>query len=239
MFDTWRSKWRLRALTECWLRYRELVIQSLKSEYSTPEQENDFLRLKARLAAKLQSLEESLPASAGEESSREIAQITDLLKRHTSPRFKGSGEPWDLEEFDRNWHEHFIFLSKLKGMRLVEERARPKRRGAAVPTGIEKRWLPSSLSLRRPIRFALHAALVVLIIYLLGSALGVRTGEGGRFIVDNPGSFGNAVQNVLNALASLWSGIFGPIAATYGVLGTVMLLAVFLLAVGYWVHLRG
>jgi hypothetical protein len=83
---------------------------------------------------------------------------------------------------------------------------------------------------------------VILVVFLLGWGLGIERGVDGKFVVDSPDSFGEAVQNILNGAQSSWSNFitfFEPVTDTYGPTSALILIAVLLLSVGYWVFARG
>jgi len=71
--------------------------------------------------------------------------------------------------------------------------------------------------------------------------VGVHTDTQGRFVVEGPGSFAGAIENLLNAFNSLWgdfSGLFSPVVGVYGAFWTMALIGLLLFSLGYWIFIR-
>ncbi len=238
MLQSLRAKLRLRALRRLWVRYHDVAIAAFDSDTVTAGQERAFLALKAKIAARLQFLPETVSRGLDAEVRREVDAITDLLKRHRSLASGNDGTPWTREEFDRLWHGHYIFLSKLKGTPLGGPATPKPKRGDVAPSGLGKRWVQPRRG-RRVFRIVLRIAVVVLVAFIVGSALGVQLDGVGRLALDVPDSYRQALDNVTGAASGVWLGFVGPLVSTYGMVVTVFLLGILVLLSGYWVFLRG
>jgi len=236
------AKWRLGKLIHGWLSYREMVASAFRDEVPpNPEQEASFLKLEARMATQLQHVADALPANIRRESAQHLEEMCDLLKWHTSLKNRSSDQPWNPKDFDRLWHRHFIFLNELKGITLDGSGANgvhPAKAGKAAA----RRAAGGRRFLGRLGRALLVIAVLAVVVYLVGSGLGVSRDATGRVTVAAPGSAGAVVENVLNAGQSLlaWAtGFLGPVIATYGTTGAALLLGALVLALAYWFLLRG
>jgi hypothetical protein len=234
MFESMVTRWRLQGLIRRWIEYRAAVLDMVQAAQVPPAKEAALYELQARIASDLQLV----AARLGGDSRPEFSEIGALLKQHHS---LGGGEArgaFQREEFERAWHSAFIFLGQLKGMPAQKGRSRPGQRPAAVPTGLERRWLPRGLGLRLWLRFVINLGVLILLLYIIGAGLGIKMAPDGRFSYVSPGSLGNVVQGSLGAFNGLWVGFFGTLATAYGVLATVLLLAALVAVVGYWVYRR-
>ncbi|MBI5836762.1 MAG: hypothetical protein HZB25_05935 [Candidatus Eisenbacteria bacterium] len=235
MFESLVTRSKIRSLIRRWIEYRASVLHIVEAEKAPPAEEQALYQLQAGIAADLQSVTGRL----GSDVRPEFQEISALLKQHYS---LGSGEarpPFQRDEFERAWHSAFIFLGQLQGMGAAKAAPRQAGRPAFVPTGMERRWGPHAIGLRRWLRFAIQLAVLVLLVYVVGTALGVKMAPDGRFSIENPGSVGKVMQNGLEAFNGLWVGVFGTVAAAYGVVPTVLLLGLLVSIVGYWAFSRG
>ncbi len=242
MLEYYRAKWRLRKLIRYWSEYRDLVVQSVGSREITVAVENRFLEIKADMAKLLQLLEEAAPSSMAAEARREIGAMTNLLKSHIKLSNDAATEQWVREEFSRIWHDHFIFLNRLTGVRLGHKRAANPRASAAVPESGSKKWLPRSLAAKRRLHFA--ATVLVLAVVVIGvvQGFGVDRLASGRFVVQNQSSVGQALESVLNAGNGAAMNVvrfFDPVVAAYGQTWTLVLLGSLLLGGFLWFFARG
>lgn len=241
MLEYYRAKWRLRKLIRCWTEYQETVVRALGEEGPTDRIESRFLTLKAQMAMLLQQLEDALPASMAAEARREIDAMTNLLKSHRNLGNDAATEQWVRKEFGQLWHEHYIFLNRLLGVRLGHKRVNPGRTAPTAPTGARKRWIPRTASTRRGMRLVGSLAVITVVVVMFSWIFGIHTVPGGRFAVDNESGFGNFLETVLNAAAGVFSEVvdfFDPVVLAYGPTWTLVLVGVLLLGTGLWVFAR-
>ncbi len=240
MFEHVRARWRLKSLIRLWMAYHEIVSQVVGMEEIPLSEQKRFLTIKARIATLLQHLEQSLPTEMAGEARQEIADMTNLLKRHISLDNDPAQVTWVRKEFGQIWHEHYIFLHKLMGVRLGGaelQRARPVPATAKMPRRLFRGISPW------PHRLRVVAVLVVIaaVGFAMKAIFGVSKIPGGRFAVENESGFGNFLENALNAgnsLAMQLAGFFTPVVDAYGMTWTYVLLGVLVLGFGYWTLAR-
>jgi hypothetical protein len=194
----------------------------------------------------LQELADTVPRGIADECHREFAKMLELLKRHRGLGAADRPAEWSKEKFEGVWHEHYIFLSKLKGASLVPKQPiTPQRRKVkASPTGFGK---PGSMPHRRsffpgPLRFVFWLVVIAAIIYGVGWGFGIHQDTGGRFVTAQTSQVALACANVANAAVSMWDdveGFFKPVVNRYGKLWTIIIVAVLLLSIGYLIFIRG
>lgn len=241
MLESFRDWWRLRELIRGWVEFREIVVSSLGAQSVTSEQEERFMRVKARIASRLPFLAAAGSGLMAQEAQKQVGYMTDLLNRYRTLRIEAPPGARDREEFDRIWHQHFIFLNKMKG---VQRAPAPhySGHGAAVPTGMPRHRARRRMPGLGLLGFVFKLGIFALVIYLIGRAFGIRWDQSGRFVAEKPQTLGGAGSNVAGGLAAVWGGflhIFDPVILAYGPFFTVVLVVVLLLAVGYWVFIRG
>lgn len=244
MFNRLRARSTLQRLCRNWMEYRGVVREAVRRGTSDDAQEERFLLLEAEIAGLTQTLAEQLPG-ATDELRRELAAVTGFLKHHRSLGVVGVLEPAEREAFEDAWHEHYIFLSQLRGARLRGAATRPRPSAPApVPTGFSRhpRWQNRRGSRgARLLRFAIQAGLFVLAIHLAGRALGLRWSAAGQFALQTPDSLNTALGNVTGAVTALWAGLISPLQPvldSYGSLTGGMMLGALALALLYWVFVR-
>lgn len=244
MFASYRARMRLRKLTTNWVEYRNLVVETLQAGKSTPKQEKRFLALKARIAAALPLIEQTVPKALSEETAQELALVTKLLNATESLKSGLPSDERDLQDFERYWHERYMFLNKLRGTPLPkEEKKRTKKKvKAPVPTGIPIRRKPRTLPRFSLIGFAMRFLVFAAVVYVLGRAIGVRLNAGRQLVFEAPTTMSEFGQNLMLGLNSLWQGatqVMDPVIAAYGMIAGLVMVGVLLLGIGYWVFVRG
>ena len=242
MLDSFLDWWRLRELIRSWVAFREVVMGSLGSQTITPEQEERFMRVKARIASRLPLLTSAASGPLSQEAVKQVGLMTELLNRYRTLRQDVPPTQRDREEFDRIWHHHFIFLNKVKGAPRAAARTYVGHRGAAVPTGMPHHRIRRRLPGAGLLSFVFRLGVFGLVIYLIGRGFGIRWDQSGRFVAEQPQSLGAAAHNVGGGLAAVWGALvhfFDPVVLAYGPFFTVVLIVVLLLTIGYWVFIRG
>lgn len=183
---------KLDRLMEQWVEYRDTVSRLGGQVGATPEQENQFLALKASLSALLPMLQESVnQGSLNTEAQANVRGMTDLMNNQISLSGVTPGD-----DFLNRWHTHYLYLNKYKGM---TQNARPGRGmgGSAAPSS-----MPGSDFYRggfvhryiRPIfnnwltRFVVRLAVVAGLIILVAKVLNVdlrQAPEWGRQVANS------------------------------------------------------
>jgi hypothetical protein len=211
-----------------------------------PEEEREFLRLQTRIAAQLPWIADAVPDGYAQAARRHVEGITALLTRH---RALAVGLPApEREQFEREWHEHFLFLGEVKGMRLVSQAKRAgqpwggRRAGGGVPTGMPRYHRMGLRPVWLLTRFFLQLGILLLLVYVLARGLGLVRGGDGRLKVEIPYSLGMFWQNLTAGAQSVWLGLgslLQPAVQAYGLTLTVILIGVLVLAVVYGWFGRG
>lgn len=234
---------KLNRLIDDWQFFRDMVLRPNMPGEITPMDEQDFLKLKARVAAQLPMLHDAAPRSMAQESNENLQLMTDLLKRYEKLDVEELKVEEEKEKFEQWWHQSYVFLNKLKGADLAADRQPAKKRPAAVPTGLR-----NGTATRRQVRgawllrFVVRLGLVVLAIYILGRAFGFRwEARSDRFVTDPPsslGDFGSAIVGALRTILDKFLNLFDPVVSAYGLEVTIFLVGVLLLALAYWFFVR-
>ena len=245
MLESIRPRWTLRKLTQDWITYRSFIEEKLGSPGVTPADEEEFLRLKARIAARIPQLAASVPPAAAQDAQKQFALMTESLNRHRTLRLASPLQDKEREELDRAWHQHFIFLNKLRGIRLgtPQVRASIGRSGGAMPTGMpsyrRRRLAAPGMGL---LRFAFRLLIFIVVVYVLGRTIGVARNEAGQVALQPPTSVNGAVANFIEgsrAVGGLVGQIFSPVVAAYGIEATLILVGILVLGIGYLIFVRG
>jgi hypothetical protein len=114
---------KLDRLIENWIEYRDTVSRLGGQAGATPEQERQFLELKASIAGSLPFIAESnTSGSLNTEAQANVRGMTDLMNSQLS---LASHLPGD--DFLNRWHTHYLYLNRFKGM---AQTARPMHRAA-------------------------------------------------------------------------------------------------------------
>ncbi|MFO7653325.1 MAG: hypothetical protein R6X25_05815 [Candidatus Krumholzibacteriia bacterium] len=246
MLESYRARNRLGRLIGDWREYREVVAAARGIEV-TSEQENGFRELEARIASRLRSVQDLVPAMAADEARREFAAMTDLLKRQRSLKEAASAESADPEGFERFWHEHYIFLNQLKGLELgrAADRTNGRRRAAAaVPGGTEKRWgRLRDFPVKRAARWLAIVAVLAIVGHLTIVGMGLRYNTViDRFVTDSQSGVALVIQDALNSVLDFFAGVvrfFDPVILAYGPAWAAILFVILALSVAYWMFVRG
>ena len=234
--------WTLRRLLAEWTEFGSCVRESWKNEGSDPEEEKNFLRLKGRMASRLAWLATLEPSGKVGGFPETLAAMTELLGRYRSIAPESDKKATSKDDFEHLWHEYFIFLSQLRGVRLrteteVKEDLRasmPERRHSRKSDSKRKR----SIVVRTLPLFSI--ALVGGLLYVAGSAVGLRWSEG-AFTAEKPSSLPDVLNNIIAGLMGVWQwtlGFLEPIIISYGAVWTAIMMGLLLTAGFYLAFAR-
>lgn len=240
MFDSWRAKKRIQKLIQSWQEYRQVVTAAHAGDRNAAGDEERFLQLKADIASQLQSLTAVLPPNAAVEANSHFAGITRLFQNQLTLQSSADGPEWNQEQFDRTWQDHYLYLNKLKSMRLERQKPRvdPK---VAVPTGFPGMNRPRRRTWRKLPRLVVSGLIFMALIALIAWGFGVRWEGGARFVVTNQAPLGHFMDGLLVSLNTWWGhleSLFAPVVLAYGSVVSIVLVGVFLLSLGYWVFIH-
>jgi len=235
---------RLKRLVADWEEFHSRLNRPEDAPAPTAEDEKSFMRLKGHMASTLAWLATLEPEGKVDGFPETLTAMTEMLGRYhrLAP---AEGQPASADsDFNDRWHEYYIFLSKLLGVKMR----------AAAPKKNEKDSLRASLpQLERPQRPAKPRHLIIVrtlpvftlvlvagLFYVAGSALGLRW-ENGAFTVDKPGGLADALNNVVAGLLGVWESALrfaDPIIASYGLIWTLVMVGLLLMASVYLVFSR-
>ena len=240
MFSGHKNKKRAEALIADWVRYREIVATRLGAPDVTPDEERRFLALKGRIVENLTAVVAGVsPRGPGQDVQNHQRGITEFLNRHALLGAEAVPTEAEREEFSREWHRLFLFLNRLKGLlgREIAKAAATRPKPQTPPL----RWRLSGVGWF--VRFALRLALVVAAIWLLAVLLPWERITGARFHPGKitgslPHSWGGARDAVSGFHLPTLGGVFSPVVERYGPEVTTILVAVLLVAIGYWIFIR-
>lgn len=227
---------RLKKLLQMWMEYRVLVLSYEGQPAPTALAERGFIGLKGELAFRLESLRALLPKEGAEVDNRGIDEIIELLKdRRPAASGLDIAPAWNMEEFKRIWQEHFINLSRLKGMPLGVSPGRSGSAGSKMPgaQGDRKPKVRRMLIIR-PLSIGTLMVAGGLVI-VAARAMGLKR-EGSGFTVDKPENIEELMRNGTAILSGIWGNIQGflePIVLNYGPVWTAVMLGLLLTAFGY------
>ena len=245
MFIVRRYRKRLDQLVEKWTEYRGLVINRMGAPDLKGEEEKHFLKLKGKVAEDLTSLSLWLSPNLAQEVQAHLRGINQLLGRYPT---LFSDRPLDEQlraDFERDWHDHFLFFNRLKGIK-PEPKPRSMRATALGTTSFT-----TAEAVRKPSGATRLATVIARLLFLLVlGALFVRfipwerlhdgsgTGAGNglrRFLI----VVGDRVKETFSGAQPIHlGGLLDPVVEAYGSEITTILVAVFLLVVGYFIFGR-
>lgn len=237
VLNTFGSRLRMRSLLNHWVEFRVLAVSYGGKATITALAEKEFLKLKGKLAVDLEWLNSILPFDHSDDICLKLESIMSMIQDHNQLPHEDAENPWDVEEFDKIWHDHFIFLNRLKGMELKTQVESPKKLVAALPGA----KAPNSGQTKRLVIVKtapmFTGLFIIVFLLVLAKAMGLEnTGKGLK--LNPPQSFGEAFSNIGGLGSDVWGQVQGfmePIMITYGPLWTAILLAILLSAFGYLV----
>jgi hypothetical protein len=232
VLNSFGSRMRMRGLLNHWVEFRVLAMSYGGKKTLTTLAEKDFLKLKGKLAADLEWLSSILPMDRAEDIRSKVDAVMMMIQTHHSLPYEDDEEPWNAEEFDKDWHEHFIFLNRLKGMELDLRIEPGKKQMASMPGAVApKLSKPKRLVIVKSLP-VFSAIFVIILVVLIGKAFGLKSGVDG-IVLEPPKSLGEAGGNLIQFGQDFWmqvQGFLEPIVVTYGPLWTAILLTLLLTA---------
>lgn len=245
MFVGRRYRIKLDQLLEKWTEYRGLVINRMGAPDLKGEEEKHFLKLKGKVAEDMTSLSMLTSPNLNQEVQSHLRGISQLMGRYPT---LFADRPLDEQlraDFERDWHDHFLFLNRLKGIK-PELKARSSR-AAAAGTGT---FTPVETA-RKPSGGARMVTVILRLLFLLFLAVLVirfipwaelKGGTGGtpgdnfrRFLI----AIGDRVKDAFSGTHPIsLGGLLDPVVEAYGSEVTLILVAAILLFVGYLIFGR-
>ncbi len=235
LLNTLGSRLRMKSLLNHWVEFRVLAMSYGGKKTLTTLAEKEFLKLKGKLAVDLEWLSSILPADRADDIGTQVEDIMRMIQNHHNLPYEDDENPWDAEAFDKTWHEHFIFLNRLKGMEQSPQGAQAKKLVASLPGA----KAPQSAKPKRLVvvkTMPLFSGIVaILSLIVFAKAMGLKKGSKG-LVLDPPKSFSEAFGNVMTLGQDFWGqtqNFLEPIVVTYGPMWTAVLLAILLTAFSY------
>jgi hypothetical protein len=237
MFGGYRHKAKLNKLIDQWTEYRRMVLARLGVENLKPSEERKFLNLKGKIAESLAWLPSHLGFEDAQEAQNYVRAISSLLNRYPSLYAQAPVVGEHRAEFEREWHSHFLFLNRLKGIEAVGE-------AEAASNGSPTQEIPR----RSPARQA--AVLLLRLLVLVGvvglvlrfvpwERLGVESPES-KAQLDEVSGFVTGVWDSLSTKTDGFNvaGVLDPVSHRFGAEVATVLVAMLLITVGYWIFIR-
>jgi hypothetical protein len=244
MLSAYRYKARLEKLIRQWTEYRGLVLTRMGSGDVKPTEERNFLTLKGQIAEALAVLTGRLNQATAQDANTHLRAMNSLLNRYPTLYADSSLKGKEREEFEREWHDHFLFFNKLKGMQ--DQAESPDERSRTITTsqvageglhGTTGGTRMSVLLLRIGLLVVIGLALVRFVPWNLMAGGYQKTGCGGGV----GGFFAGVWASIKNTFANMSTGGVGvlePVASQYGAEVTLILVAVLLIGLGYFIFVR-
>jgi len=246
MFEAQRYRKRLQHLIDQWTVYRSLCLNRMGAPDLRNEEEKRFLSLKGHIAEDLTGLSLWLQPSLAQEVQGHQRGITALMGRYPTLFTNGPLDEQNRTEFERSWHDHFLFFNRLKGIKPDPHARDPRNLAAASqvyipPTGqkVHKRSAGA-----RFITVFIRLMFIILVVYMLVRYVPwQRLREPTTSTEPNPGGVEGVLMTVGDRVKALLSGMqlpdfLDPVVAAYGSEVTTILLAAFLLIVAYFIFGR-
>jgi hypothetical protein len=240
-----RHRRRVDRMIRDWTEYRSMVLDRLGTDDLRPEEEGRFLSLKGRLAERAAGLGQEMTGQHAHEITIGQREIVEFLNRHTTLHCDEPLLAPAREAFERDWHRHFLYLNRVRGLRPQRKpRPREHRPAAASPPASTYRPRPEGfgrwlavLLLRLGVLAVVVYAAVRLVPWGAVKAQAERTDSaraGGWVASGWQGAKGVARDLGSSSLRDF----FAPVVDRYGPELTAIMSGVLLLAVGYWLFIR-
>jgi hypothetical protein len=226
-------------LIKQWTEYRRLALTRLGAGDVMASEERAFLQIKGKIAEGLAALSMELGQAAAQEAQVHLRAISDLLGRFPTLYADHPLDAGARENFEHNWHDHYLFFNKLKGMQSRPE-TRDRGRNPALAPGraIHTRSGGTRFGVVLLRLFLLVVVVYALVRFIPWHRLGAGSAEAGGF----KGFAAETWESVKLAIANFSipsvGKIFSPAVEEYGPEVTTIMLAVLFLALGYWIFIR-
>ena len=241
MLSAYRYKARLERLIRQWTDYRGLVITRMGSGDVKPGEERNFLTLKGQIAEALAVLTGKLNQATAQDANSHLRAMSSLLNRYPTLYADAPLEPKQREEFEREWHDHFLFFNKLKGMQ--DQAEAPDERSRTITTSQVESLHATTGGTRMSVVLMRIGLLVVigfaLVRFIPWNMMTVGYQKSGSGSVG--GFFAGVWASIKNTFANTSTGgvgILEPVASQYGAEVTLVLVAVLLIGLGYFIFAR-
>lgn len=240
MFSGYRYRNRLEKIIGQWTEYRQMVLMRMGADDLKPPEERKFLKLKGKLVEELAGTSDQLGFDTAHEAQAHVRAIANLLNRFPSLY---ADTPLDGEtrgDFEREWHSHFLFLNKLKGLDAASATDRDSRASAAAAAQAATKKSSGRRVVRALLRFTVLVAVGGVVIYFVPWGRLIPEQQRAKLNVHEvPSLLGSLLESISTSTRSLAGG--GPLSAVerqYGPEVSTVLVALLLLAVGYWIFFR-
>jgi hypothetical protein len=246
MLEVRRYRKRLGDLINKWTEYRSLVLNRMGAPNLKNEEEKRFLNLKGKVAEDLTNLTLWLQPSLSQEVQGHLRGITSLMGRYPTLFTSGPLDEQNRAEFERSWHDHFLFFNRLKGIRPDPHARDP--RSMAGPTQTYNPPVGHTVHKRSAgahfITVFLRIVFLIFIIFLLMKYVPwQRFKEPTTSSTPNPGGVQGFLVDVGDRMKAVIAGVhlpafLNPVVEAYGTEVTTILVAVFLLIIAYFIFGR-
>ena len=246
MFEVQRYRKRLDHLINQWTTYRSLVLNRMGAPDLRNEEEKRFLNLKGHVVEDMTGLGLWLPPAMGQEVQAHQRGITSLMGRYPTLFTDRPLDEQNRTEFERSWHDHFLFFNRLKGIKPDRHGREPQALAAASqvyipPTGqkVHKRSAGA-----RFVTVFLRLLFLIFIVFLLVKYVPwQRLGEPTTSTTPNPGGVEGFLITAGDRVKAMMAGItlptfLNPVTSAYGTEVTIILIAFFLLIIAYFIFGR-
>src|SRR5262245_19423145 len=246
MLEVHRYRKRLEHLISEWTEYRSLVLNRMGAPNLKNEEEKRFLNLKGKVAEDLTNMTSWLAPSLSQEVQGHLRGITSLMSRYPTLFTSGPLDEQNRAEFERSWHDHFLFFNRLKGIRPDRHGREPRNMAAATqayipPTGqkVHKRSAGAHF-----LTVFLRLLFLIFIIFLLMKYVPwQRFKDPTTSTTPNPGGVQGFLITAGDRVKAVLAGVhlptfLNPVVEAYGTEVTTILVAVFLLIIAYFIFGR-
>lgn len=236
MFGAYRYRSRLEKLIRQWTDYRGLILTRLGSGDVTASEERSFLKLKGQIAEGLAALTGKLSPTVAQDSHAHLRAMNSLLNRFPTLYAEEPVSQKVRGEFEREWHDHFLFFNKLKGMSTEPEPEDPRRGFPAAGAGAKTMHRRTGGA-----RFSTILVRIVVVVALVWAAVMFVPWHLLRRVESDGGAKGFVVQSwdaVRATFSGMVSSVLDPAIARWGSETTMVLVALLFIALGYWIFIR-
>jgi hypothetical protein len=240
LFSGYRYRGRLEKLIEQWTEYRQLVLTRMGAADLKASDERRFLKLKGKMVEELAALSDQQGFDAAHEAQTHVRAISNLLNRFPTLYADTPLDSPAKADFEREWHSHFLFLNKLKGHDQTGAAPRDSRAGAAAAAQVTEKKSTGRRLARTVLRLATVVVTFALVIHFVPWNRLIPEDQQAKMNMRELPSFLSSLwDSVSHSFRSLAAGgILKPVENQYGSEVSSVLVAVLLLALGYWIFIR-